>query len=57
MPGNAREVKGVAPEEHDRIEGEGTAVGESAIKWGAIVIIVLAVLYFFAQYVIPLFSS
>lgn len=32
-------------------------VGNSAIKWSAIVIIVLAVLYFLARYVIPLFQS
>lgn len=30
-------------------------VGNDAIKWSAIVIIVLAVLYFLAQFVIPLF--
>lgn len=30
-------------------------VGGEAIKWGAIVIIVLAILWFLAQYVIPLF--
>lgn len=30
-------------------------VGSEAIKWGAIVIIVLAILWFLAQYVIPLF--
>lgn len=29
--------------------------GSDAIKWSAIVVIVLAVLYFLAQYVIPLF--
>jgi len=32
-------------------------VGNSAIKWSAIVIIVLAVLYFLARYVVPLFQS
>lgn len=31
-------------------------VGTAAIKWGAVVIIVLAVLWFLAQYVIPLFG-
>ncbi len=30
-------------------------VGSEAIKWGAIVIIVLSILWFLAQYVIPLF--
>lgn len=44
----------MAPEEK---EGHGsTAVGDSAIKWSAIVVIVLAVLYFLARYVVPLFS-
>jgi len=37
-------------------EGGATSVGASAIKWSAIVIIVAAVLYFLAQFVIPLFS-
>lgn len=31
-------------------------VGTAAIKWSAIVVIVLSVLYFLARYVIPLFS-
>ncbi|MDD2629201.1 MAG: hypothetical protein PHV61_03420 [Limnochordia bacterium] len=31
-------------------------VGVAAIKWGAIVAIVIAVLYFLAKYVIPLIS-
>lgn len=44
----------MAPEEKD---GRGaSAVGDSAIKWSAIVIIVLAVLYFLARYVVPLFA-
>lgn len=44
----------MAPEEK---EDHGTAaVGNAAIKWSAIVIIVLAVLYFLARYVVPLFS-
>lgn len=34
----------------------GSQIGSSAIKWSAIVIIVLAVLYFLAQFVIPLFQ-
>jgi len=29
--------------------------GSEAIKWGAIVVIVLAILYFLARYVVPLF--
>lgn len=36
--------------------GARTEVGASAIKWSAIVIIVGAVLYFLAQYVMPLFG-
>lgn len=32
-----------------------STVGSEAIKWGAIVIIVLSILWFLAQYVIPLF--
>lgn len=32
------------------------SVGSEAIKWGAVVIIVLAILWFLAQYVIPLFG-
>lgn len=44
-------------DENSRDEGRGGAlVGSSAIKWSAIVIIVLAVLYFLAQFVIPLFQ-
>ncbi|HEY8418379.1 MAG TPA: hypothetical protein VIK93_10155 [Limnochordales bacterium] len=33
---------------------EGQHAGTAAIKWGAIVIIVLAILWFLARYVIPL---
>lgn len=33
---------------------DGGQVGHSAIKWSAIVIIVLAILYFLAKYVVPL---
>lgn len=33
----------------------GEPVGTAAIKWSAVVIIVGAVLWFLAQYVIPLF--
>ena len=36
--------------------GGRTEVGSAAIKWSAVVIIVLAVLYFLAQFVIPLFE-
>ncbi len=39
----------------DREQNGGTEVGSSAIKWSAIVIIVLAVLYFVARFVMPLF--
>jgi len=43
-------------DERDPSEGKGAqAVGSDAIKWSAIVIIVLAVLYFLARFVIPLF--
>lgn len=47
------------PEEFDRPEGGGggggsSTAGSEAIKWGAIVIIVLAVLWFLARFVIPL---
>ncbi|MBE3598674.1 MAG: hypothetical protein IMX02_07715 [Limnochordaceae bacterium] len=34
--------------------GDGAAVGQAAIKWAGIVIIVVAILYFLARYVIPL---
>lgn len=30
------------------------SVGEAAIRWSAIVLIVLAILYFLARYVVPL---
>ncbi len=33
----------------------GEPVGVAAIKWGAIVVIVLAILYFLARFVLPLF--
>lgn len=47
----------MSPEGHDGERGgTRTEVGTSAIKWSAIVLIVGAVLYFLAQYVIPLFS-
>lgn len=36
--------------------GAARAVGSDAIKWSAIVIIVLALLYFLARFVIPLFD-
>lgn len=32
----------------------GDSVGTAAIKWGAVVIIVIAVLWFLARYVVPL---
>lgn len=38
-------------------EGNGTTVGVAAIKWGAIVIIVVAILYFLARYIIPLIPT
>lgn len=37
-------------------EHGGEPVGTAAIKWGAVVIIVMAVLWFLARYVIPLFG-
>lgn len=44
-------------ESDSREEQQGVrTVGNDAIKWSAIVIIVLAVLYFLAQFVIPLFG-
>lgn len=47
----------VSADEPDQTPKEPTGVvGNSAIKWSAIVIIVLAVLYFLARYVIPLFQ-
>ena len=49
----------MSTEDHgqDSTDGGGSAsVGASAIKWSAIVIIVLAVLYFLARYVVPLFG-
>ncbi|HEY8495608.1 MAG TPA: hypothetical protein VIK98_01015 [Limnochordales bacterium] len=42
----------MAQEEQPRDEGH--QAGTAAIKWGAIVIIVLAILWFLARYVIPL---
>ncbi len=45
----------MAPEEKED-HGSAATVGDSAIKWSAIVIIVLAVLYFLARYVVPLFG-
>ncbi len=46
----------MGPEENDRdSSATRSEVGTSAIKWSAIVIIVGAVLYFLAQYVMPLF--
>jgi len=47
-----REVKPVEQEEQHRDAGQ--EAGTAAIKWGAIVIIVLAILWFLARYVIPL---
>ena len=35
--------------------GGAKTAGSEAIKWSAIVVIVFAVLYFLAQFVIPLF--
>lgn len=32
----------------------GRSVGSEAIKWGAVVVIVFAILWFLAQYIIPL---
>lgn len=32
----------------------GDSVGTAAIKWGAVVIIVVAVLWFLARYIVPL---
>lgn len=40
--------------EHDR-DRDGTVVGSTAIKYGAWIIMLLAVLYFLANYVLPLF--
>lgn len=40
---------------HD-VESPSAAVGSEAIKWGAVVIIVLSILYFLARFVIPLFG-
>ncbi len=40
-------------DEKDRQDG--AIVGSEAVKWSAIVIIVGAVLYFLARYVMPLF--
>jgi len=34
----------------------GEPVGTAAIKWGAVVIIVVAILWFLARHVIPLFG-
>lgn len=34
--------------------GDGAAVGQAAIKWSAIVIIVVAILYFLGRHVVPL---
>jgi|LSQX01.1.fsa_nt_gb hypothetical protein len=47
------------PEFDERERPEQSTVrttGGEAIKWSAIVIIVLAVLYFLARFVIPLFA-
>ncbi len=33
---------------------DGASVGQAAIKWGAVVIIVLAILYFLARFIVPL---
>lgn len=43
-----------APSEPPRHGGE--PVGTAAIKWGAVVVIVIAILWFLARYVIPLFG-
>lgn len=42
-------------DEREAEQQGGTTVGNDAIKWSAIVIIVLAILYFLAQFVVPLF--
>ncbi len=42
------------PSSGERHGGDGAAVGQTAIKWSAIVIIVLAILYFLARFVVPL---
>ena|GEM_PF-1628786 len=48
----------MSAEDQDRSAEQRTeVVGNAAIKWSAIVIIVLAVLYFLARFVIPLFQS
>lgn len=44
-------------DERDRVDqGPVRTTGGEAIKWSAIVLIVLAVLYFLARFVIPLFG-
>lgn len=53
----ADEPRGVR-DSHGELPSETRTVnpaGSEAIKWGAIVVIVLAILYFLARYVIPLF--
>ncbi|MEW6046323.1 MAG: hypothetical protein AB1609_07550 [Bacillota bacterium] len=37
-----------------RSGSDGAAVAQAAIRWTAIVIIVLAILYFLARYIVPL---
>lgn len=57
------DVTADADENRERADVEGTRAsmqvpnpaGSEAIRWGAIVVIVLAILYFLARYVIPLF--
>jgi hypothetical protein len=41
-------------QEQSDSQANGSKVGSEAIKWSAIVIIVAAVLWFLAKYVIPL---
>lgn len=41
---------------NERSQGPVTTTGSDAIKWSAIVLIVLAILYFLARYVMPLFG-
>lgn len=36
---------------------DGEHVGTAAIKWGAVVIIVIAVLWFLARYIVPLLGG
>ncbi|MBE3577632.1 MAG: hypothetical protein IMX00_08060 [Limnochordales bacterium] len=55
MTDDAREARVGAASEGGESGQTANTAGSEAIKWGAIVIIVLAILYFLARYVIPLF--